>query len=222
MLLKAQKPFFEGLQGKEVVRGKNFALDNGEIDLDLVQPTRMDGSVDGDDSRKPADAAGSPVSRSIVQNPEDSSGFFIGSLGHDLIDQAAKRSNPIFSATEELGPMHIQCCQISPSAAARVFMFHLHRDAGLRGEGSMPTAASWMLVFSSAERTNSPSVEDTPRYAQQRCCQGRMASSWSQRQTVVLLMLAPTRTGALGRPDRRCSIARWAIRRWRATHRPRL
>ena len=115
MLLKAQKPFFEGLQGKEVVRGKNFALDNGEIDLDLVQPTRMDGSVDGDDSRifalKPADAAGSPVSRSIVQNPEDSSGFFIGSLGHDLIDQAAKRSNPIFSftATEELGPMHIQC-----------------------------------------------------------------------------------------------------------------
>ena len=47
MLLKAQKPFFEGLQGKEVVRGKNFALDNGEIDLDLVQPTRMDGSWTG-------------------------------------------------------------------------------------------------------------------------------------------------------------------------------
>ena len=74
MLLKAQKPFFEGLQ-KGSVRGKNFALDNGEIDLDLVQPTRMDGSVDGNDSRifalKPADAAGSPVSRSIVQNPED-------------------------------------------------------------------------------------------------------------------------------------------------------
>ena len=182
MLLKAQKPFFEGLQGKEVVRGKNFALDNGEIDLDLVQPTRMDGSVDGDDSRifalKPADAAGSPVSRSIVQNPEDSSGFFIGSLGHDLIDQAAKRSNPIFSftATEELGPMHIQCCQISPSAAARVFMFHLHRDAGLRGEGSMPTAAcldAGFFVggedeFTVFQRMPQPhsliQVEDTPRF----------------------------------------------------------
>ena len=182
MLLKAQKPFFEGLQGKEVVRGKNFALDNGEIDLDLVQPTRMDGSVDGDDSRifalKPADAAGSPVSRSIVQNPEDSSGFFIGSLGHDLIDQAAKRSNPIFSftATEELGPMHIQCCQISPSAAARVFMFHLHRDAGLRGEGSMPTAACLdagffvggedeFTVFQGMPQPHSLiQVEDTPRF----------------------------------------------------------
>ena len=36
MLLKAQKPFFEGLQGKEVVRGKNFALDNGKYSVNPV------------------------------------------------------------------------------------------------------------------------------------------------------------------------------------------
>ena len=68
-----------------------------------------------------------------------------------------------------------------------------------------------MLVFSSAERTNSPSFRGCPSHTlsyksgirpafsakwgsrgktQQRCCHGRMASSWSQRQTVVLLMLA--------------------------------
>ena len=39
---------------------------------------------------------------------------------------------------------------------------------------------------------------------QQRCCQGRMASSWSQRQTVVLLMLATN-------PDWRTWAARSAL-----------
>src|ERR1035437_2297941 len=70
---------------------------------------------------------------------------------------------------------------------------------------------AWMLVFSSVEITNSSSRSDCPcqrrsyrsriRPAlawkcgsrgkiQQRCCQGRMASSFNQRQTVLSLMCA--------------------------------
>src|SRR5574340_118568 len=84
---------------------------------------------------------------------------------------------------------------------------------------------AWMLVFSSVERTNSSSRNRLPCQSrsyrsrirpalawncgsrgniQQRCCHGRMASSCSQRHTVLLLIFAT-------RPER------WACRATSAT-----
>src|SRR5919109_73601 len=86
--------------------------------------------------------------------------------------------------------------------------------AGWPGRGAKEACfrmRAWMLVFSSAESTNSSSRRGRPSHClayrsrmrpafeinfgsrgkiQVRCCQGRIASSCSHRQTVLLLKLA--------------------------------
>ena len=79
------------------------------------------------------------MSRSIIDDPKYPSGFFIRSLGHDLFYQTIKRGQAafLFASAKDLGPMDIQCGDISPCPTATVFVFHLHRRAGLRGIGPM-------------------------------------------------------------------------------------
>ena len=48
MALEGQETLFEIGQRGEIVRRENFSLDDREIDLDLIEPTGMDGSVDED------------------------------------------------------------------------------------------------------------------------------------------------------------------------------
>lgn len=49
VILKVKEPFGESVEVWEVVRCQNLPLDNGEVDLDLVQPAGMDGSVNEDE-----------------------------------------------------------------------------------------------------------------------------------------------------------------------------
>ena len=64
--------------------------------------------------------------RTIVYNPEDAASFVVGWPGHDLLDQAIKRGDPIggFTATEDAGLVDIQGRQIGPGATTLVFVFH--------------------------------------------------------------------------------------------------
>src|SRR5207247_7260568 len=41
-MLKCQEVVFQRGQGREIIRRQNFALHDREIDLDLIQPARMD------------------------------------------------------------------------------------------------------------------------------------------------------------------------------------
>ena len=45
VLLEAQQPLFHILHPQEVVRNQDFALNNGEVDFDLVEPARVDRAV---------------------------------------------------------------------------------------------------------------------------------------------------------------------------------
>ena len=42
VVLEVEQAFGQLVQAGEVVRGKDFSLDDGEVDLDLIEPTGMD------------------------------------------------------------------------------------------------------------------------------------------------------------------------------------
>ncbi len=74
MLLEAEETILELGEGTEVVRGEHLALDNGEIDLDLVEPAGVNRSMDRDEGgpmlRQAGDAPLSAVggTLSMIQN----------------------------------------------------------------------------------------------------------------------------------------------------------
>src|SRR5215475_2547421 len=49
VVLKGEQVVFEVIKGAEFIRRKHLALDNGEIDLDLVEPAGMDRGVNQHD-----------------------------------------------------------------------------------------------------------------------------------------------------------------------------
>src|SRR3990172_11274096 len=104
----------------------------------------MDGAVNRNQRRVFRLPAGNAprcaVGRAVVQDPEDAPRLTVRGLAHDLIDEAIKRSDAVarFAAAKQLGAVTIPGGQVRPSAAAPIFMFDLHGQAGLRGQGRMP------------------------------------------------------------------------------------
>ena len=49
MLLKSENSLGSRVEGREIIRGERFALEDREVDLDLVEPARMDGQMDQDE-----------------------------------------------------------------------------------------------------------------------------------------------------------------------------
>ena len=62
MTLESQEALFEFRQGGEVVGGENFSLNDREVDLHLVEPAGVDGSVDQDQVRPLGAEAFGPLS----------------------------------------------------------------------------------------------------------------------------------------------------------------
>src|SRR5579864_5987012 len=97
----------------------------------------MEGSVDQHQAGVPPlesrHGARSPMSRTIIHDPEDAPGLIVRGPGHDLIHQPIKRSNPILrlAATEHPGVVDIEGSQVSPGTATLVFMLDPHRAMGL-------------------------------------------------------------------------------------------
>ena len=131
--------------------------------------------------------------------------------------------------------MHVQRGQIGPGAAALVLVLHPHglARAGRQGSGARARAPE---CWSSRRRRRRIRPHATPAPArcrayrsrmrpalawncgsrgkiQQRCCQGRIASSCSQRQTVLSLIRATNRGARLAAPRRPRSTATAAARR---------
>jgi hypothetical protein len=139
--LKPEEPILDGGQAGEVIGREDLALDDREVDLDLVEPTRVDRGVH---QREPGPLGLQPCLRSdatmrgaIVHDPEHSRGRAIGFLAHDLRHQAAEGRDACRALTppEHLGPVHIPDREVGPGATARVLMLDPHRTArrgGLR------------------------------------------------------------------------------------------
>ena len=128
MDLESEQALFEFGQRGEIVGRQDFSLNDREIDLDLVEPTGVDGSVDEDRvgpfGAETFDRFLAPMSGTVVHDPEDAASGFVGLLGHDFSDEAFHRSNPVldFAAAEDLGTMDVPSSQISPGAFTKVLV----------------------------------------------------------------------------------------------------
>ena len=145
----------DGHQGGEIVGRENFALDDREVDLDLVEPTGMDGGVHQDERRpsglQPRCGLLAAMGRAVVHDPEHAPGRPVGRLAHDLGHQALEGDNAIFrlAAAEEFGPMHVPGRQVRPGPSPGILVFDVHgaaRPGRPRGMPSSPGLDTRLLV----------------------------------------------------------------------------
>ena len=126
--LEGEETLFEFGQGSEVVWRENLSLDNGEIDLHLIEPTGVDRRVDengiGPFVMQTVGGFLAPVSGAVVHDPKDPTSGLVGLLAHDLGDEPIHGSYSAFhfAATEDLGAMDVPCGQVGPGTFAEVFV----------------------------------------------------------------------------------------------------
>ena len=93
--LKREQTLFDRGQRREVVGGKDLALDDGEVDFDLVEPAGMNGAMDRNQARifrlESSDAARATMRGAIVHDPEHPASLAVGRLVHDVIDESLER-----------------------------------------------------------------------------------------------------------------------------------
>src|SRR5574337_853816 len=147
VVLEAKQRVLECVEGDEVAGREQLALDDGEVDLDLVEPTGMNGSVHEDDVA-PSLANShcgtvAAVRSAVISDPEDASRRTIRFLGHDLVEQSTKGfdSRGGFAPPEDLGTMNVPGGQIGPGAQALVLMFEAHGATGRGGQRGVLTRA---------------------------------------------------------------------------------
>jgi hypothetical protein len=130
--LKGEQALFDRGQRREVVGGKDLALDDGEIDFDLVEPAGMNGTMDRNQARifrlESGHAARPAMRGAIVHDPEDPAGLVVGWLVHNVADQSLERRDAglAFTAAKHFGAMDIEGGQVSPGAATDVFVLDAH------------------------------------------------------------------------------------------------
>ena len=157
---------------------------------------------------EPTDTGRAPVRRAGIHDPENPVGVPVRGLGHDLGDQSLEGHDAggSLAAAEHPGVMHVEGGEVGPGPT-RVYSCSTRADRpGLGGTVGCRRSRAWTLVFSSALITKSSACRGWPSHSrayrsrirlafaaksgsrgkiQARCCQGRMASSWSHRHTVL-------------------------------------
>lgn len=122
----------EFIQGGEIVGGENFSLNDGEVDLDLVEPTGVDWGVDekgvGPFGPQSIDGFLTAMGRAVIHDPKDAVGGLVWFLAHDFMDEAIDGSHAVldFATPKDLGAMDIPGGQISPGAVTKILVFHPH------------------------------------------------------------------------------------------------
>ncbi len=144
-------------------------MQDGKVDLDLIQPAGVDWTVNGYQFgilfAQPSDTAGTTMRRTVVQYPKDPSGLVIGRLGHDLCHEPVKGRDPTlsFTPTKQLGSVDIECRQIGPCPTALILVFYLHGRSGLRrecGTDASPGLDTGLLI----SRQNEFVLLETPSF----------------------------------------------------------
>ena len=127
--MEGEQPILEFAQRRQVIRGDDLTLDDGKVDFDLVEPTRMVGvctSVTvGHWARRRA-AAFSPRCEeqlsAIVRNPKDAARGAVRLGGHHLLDKSVDRPDGRlgFASAKQLRAMHIPRGQVRERAGSEV------------------------------------------------------------------------------------------------------
>lgn len=97
VVLEAKDTLGEIFQGCEVVRVKCFTGEDGEVDLDLVEPAGVRGKMDeaepGVLRAQTCHSSVPPVNRAVINDPEDARRGSVGLFGHDGLDEPIKGFN---------------------------------------------------------------------------------------------------------------------------------
>jgi len=129
---------------------ENLSLNDRKVDLDLIQPTCVSGSMDELQLRVPRillpetlDSGLPAMDGAVIYNPKDTSSVLVGRPRHYLFHQTIKRSDAIcgFTPAEDSGVVDIQCTEVNPGAAALVSIRDAGRPPWLTGLSRMDAAA---------------------------------------------------------------------------------
>src|SRR3972149_2717914 len=132
VFLEPKESVFDLRQRREVVRGEHLALDDGEVDLDLVEPTGMNGAVHGNDvaegSVQTTHAGAATMGRAVVHNPEDTASGFVRRLTHHLGHQFLEGDDAggLVAAAEELHAVNVQSGEVRPRPTAFILVLDAH------------------------------------------------------------------------------------------------
>ena len=148
VLLEAKQAFLDISERGEVVWGQSFPLDDGEVDLDLVEPAGVDWAVDEHEiweSRlKAPDGSLAAVRGAVVHDPEDVARIAVGRSGHDLRDQAVEGldAGGLLATAEDLCSVYVERSPVGPGATASVLVLDPCSLSGARRQGGMFADAS--------------------------------------------------------------------------------
>src|SRR5437764_11730406 len=112
-MLEASEGGLELVEGSELTGGEEFALNHGEVDFDLIEPTGVDGRVDEDEvgpfGAQTLAGGGSAMGRAVIDDPEDAVCGAVGLLGHDIGHEPVEGHDAslAFASAEQLGAMNI-------------------------------------------------------------------------------------------------------------------
>lgn len=129
VLLEAKEAIFDLVQGREVVGSKDLTLKDGKIDFDLVEPTCVNGAMNGHDiwecCLETLDGGLAAMGRTVVDDPKYAAGITVGGLVHDLSDEAIERidAGGLLTTAEDLCSVNVEGSQVGPGASARIFVF---------------------------------------------------------------------------------------------------
>src|SRR5713101_263017 len=147
VFLEPKESVFELRQRGEVVRGEHLALDDGEIDFDLVEPAGMNGTVNGNDvavgSLQTTHAGATAMGRAVVHDPEDPASGFVGWLAHHVGHQFLEGDDAggRFAAAEELHAVNVHRGQVRPGPAALILVLDARGPMRTGRPGGMHAAA---------------------------------------------------------------------------------
>src|SRR5215469_2628742 len=181
----------------EIVGREHFSLDDGEIDLNLIDPAGMDWGMHqksiGPAGSDTIDGLLAAMRRAVIHDPKDALGGFIRFTPHNLSNEPIGGSNAalFFAASEDLGSMDVPSCQIGPSTLAEILALNPHASASGHGQGGL-LATSRLNTGFFVRRDNefrtmqrfplpeaSVEIEDTPGFASE------IGIAWKDPTTVL-------------------------------------
>ncbi len=173
----------ESRQRRKVIGSEDLALDDGEVEFELIEPAGVDGTTNQAQVRmmplQALNRSRTAVAGAVVDNPKDPMGVTVRSLGHDLLDQAVEGDNRAagFAAAIDLGSVDLPGSQIGSGPEATVLMLDLEKRVSPgRQRGGNAGGLEWRLSHRRTRRTHLDAGADLPTHiGRDRAGSGHMA-----------------------------------------------
>lgn len=128
VLLEAENAISDLLLGAEIVRCERLALQDREVDFDLIEPARMDGQVNEDELGpllcEPVNGALAAMNGAVVDHPEHPFGAAVRVGVHDFGNESIECSNGRLGndVTEEPSTMDVPSGVVGTGSMAGILM----------------------------------------------------------------------------------------------------